>query len=290
MNTFSVNPLRLIVRFILATAAACFAELIVGMILSPLSPIQAKADPAFFRLLVGSSMMIGGAMIFMIENSRFHGLKLLGLTLMAYVGAAQVQQHVEMVLFNFTFNFTTQEIIFIILSQALMALIFVPLVITIAGKWKAPSSAVEDRTGAFSLAPLRSLILRLVILSVLWYMCYMLSGLFVADPVTHEYYMTMNPQLAEMNALLFIVQLFRGLLWVALIVLGIRIMNRPIQESGLLIGLFYGIFHAATLLLPNEFMPLMIRLAHLPEIILSLTLFACICVPVLLYRKKEIPG
>lgn len=306
MNDFTVNPTHGVARFFLATAAAAVSEFVVNAILAPFNPMKGPVDAAFWRLFLGSAILTGNAMVFFIRSSRYHGLKLFGLTLLAYVGVAQILGHVETIAFNFMFHFTKVEIVFMIVSQAMTALAFVPLAMLVAGKWVAPAEPapvepasiepvplgskvvqVDDGTAAFPALDLKTFFVRLVILGVLWYFCYMLAGYFIADPITHGYYAAKNPDLPSINAWLPILQFFRGLAWTLLVILGVRIMNRPLAESGLLVGLVYGVFHSASLLLPNRFMPTEMRLSHLPEIILSLVMFASLTVSVLAYRKKR---
>jgi hypothetical protein len=306
MNVFTVNPAKGVARFLLATAAAAVSEFVVNAILAPFNPLKGPVDAVFWRLFLGSAILVGNAMVFFIRNSRYHGLKLFGLTLLAYVGVAQLLGHVETIAFNFMFHFTTVEIIFMIISQAVTALAFVPLAMLVAGKWAAPEELTvaepaskdsapmeskvvpaEDGTAVFPALEAKTFLFRLVILGVLWYFCYMLAGYFIADPITHDYYAAKNPDLPSINAWLPILQFFRGLAWTGLVILGVRIMNRPLAESGLLVGLIYGVFHSSGLLLPNRFMPTEMRLSHLPEIILSQVMFASLAVSVLAYRKKR---
>ncbi|OHE67064.1 MAG: hypothetical protein A2Z99_14860 [Treponema sp. GWB1_62_6] len=283
----SFNPVRGFARFLLATLAAFASSMVVNAALAPFNPFQGDTGQAFFRLFLGSSMIVGNLLLFLIQDSRLHGSRLFGLTLLAYVGSAQLLGHVEMVAFNFMFGFSAGEIVFLVVSQALTALLFVPLVITVAGKWKAPAVLPEDRTGPFLPATRGSFLIRLAVLAALWYFCYMFAGFLIADPVTHDYYAAKHPDLASINSWLPILQFFRGIAWTLLLILGVRIMNRPLRESGLLVGLAYGVFHSAGLLLPSPFMPAEMRLSHLPEIIVSLALQGTLVVSVMAWRKRE---
>jgi len=284
----SYHPLRGLVRFILATLAAFVASMAVNMFLASVNPFKADAETGqvFFRLFLGSSMFIGNMLLFLIQASRYHGAKLFGWTLLAYIGSAQLLGHVETIAFNFMFDFSPGQIVFLVYSQALTALLFVPLIITVAGKWKAPAVPPEVRTEPFLSMPTRSFLVRLAILAVLWYFCYMLAGFVIADPITHDYYAAKHPDLPRINSWLPILQFFRGIAWTLLFILGIRIMNRPARESGLLVGLAFGIFHAAGLLLPSPFMPAEMRLAHFPEIVVSLVMQGVLVVSVMGYRGK----
>jgi len=287
MNHTAFRPFRGALRFVLATLAAFASSLLVNLLLAPLNPFKDESGPAFMRLFLGSSMLLGGMLLFLVAESRLHGLRLFALTLLAYIGAAQLLAHVETLAFNFMFGFGARELIFIVASQALTALVFVPLVIAVAGKWRAKAELPEDRVGSYLPSTTGSLLLRLALLSVLWYFCYMLAGYLIADPLTHDYYAAKNPDLNSINSWLPLLQFFRGLAWTLLILLGVRIMNRPLRESGFLVGLAYGVFQAAGLLLPSTFMPPEMRLSHLPEIVVSLVLQGCLVVSVMGYRRKD---
>jgi hypothetical protein len=287
MNGFTVHPAREVGRFLLATLAAAASSFIVGAALSPFNPMKGSVDATFWRLFVGSSIIVGNAMVYFIRGSRYSGWKLLGLSLLAYVGAAQLLELPEMIAFNFLFEFSAAQIAYVVVSQLITALLFVPLAITVAGKWRAPAQPVEDRTGPFPVLNWRPILVRVAILGVLWYVCYMVAGWFIADPITHGYYAAKMKDLSSINAWLLIVQFFRGIAWTGLIVLGVRILNRPLRESGLLVGLLYGVFHSAGLLLPSAFMPAEMRLSHLPEIVLSLVMFAGLAVSVLGFGRER---
>ncbi len=301
MNTFTIHPAKEIGRFLLAAAAMAGAEFVVSAALAPINPMEGAVDAVFWRLFIGSAVIIGNAFVYFIRASRYHGLKLFGLSLLAYVGVAQLLGHVETIAFNFLFEFTPAMIAYLVVSQFLTALVFVPLAMLVAGKWKAPASPDPSADGVgtdaagtdaactatFPGLPLKSLIIRIAILGGLWYLCYMFAGYFIADPITHDYYAAKMENLERINAWLPFIQLFRGAAWAGLTILGIRIMNRPLRESGLIVGLIYGVFHAAGLLLPSEFMPAEMRLSHFPEIVLSLVMFCGLTVSTLSYRKRK---
>lgn len=272
MNTFRILGAG-IVRFVLAGAAAATAQILANALLAPLNPFGGAADPAFFRLFLGQSMVVGNGLAFFIKKSRLYGLRLFGMTLLAYVGSAQLLAHVETVAFNFIFDFGPRELLYIVISQLASALLLVPLVMGVAGKWKAsaiPAGGLAE-TGTFEAPAVTAG--RLILPAVLWYFCYMTAGFLIADPLTHSYYAAKHPDLASINAWLPALQFFRGLGWTALVLLGLRIMNRPPEEGGLILGVLYGTFHAAGLLLPSPFMPAEMRLSHLPEIVVSLAMF-----------------
>lgn len=285
MNTVA-HPAWGIVKFLLAALASLTASLVSGMVLQPFNTLAAPAHPEFFRLLFGSSLVLGPALWYLVADSRYHGWKLLGLALVVYIGAAQVMAHFETLAFNFLFAFTPAQLVYVVVSQALTALILVPLVVTVAGKWKAPATPAEDRVGDW-LPRGASFWVRTGGLAIVWYFTYMLAGYFIADPITHDYYAAKMTNLAAINVWIPPLQVFRGVLWTLLFVLAVRLMNRPLGEAGLVAGLLFGVFHAAGLLLPSAFMPNEMRLSHLPEIVLSLVWQGSLTVAVL--RWKRVP-
>jgi len=289
MNTFSTRPVWGVLKFVLAALAAFAASMLTGMVLQPLNPFPASADPEFFRLFFGSTLVLGPALLYLIDRTRLHGLKLLGITLVVYIGSAQLLAHVETLAFNFLFRFGPAELFYLVVSQALTALICAPLIITVSGKWKAPSVPFDDVVGDW-LPQGVSFWVRTAVLAVLWYFSYMIAGFFIADPITHNYYAAKMDDLPSINAWLPVLQLGRGIVWTLLIVGAVRLANRPLSEAGLVVGLLFGVFHAAGLLLPSASMPTEMRLAHLPEIVLSLVWQGTLTVAVLGWKGRPIPS
>jgi hypothetical protein len=68
------------------------------------------------------------------------------------------------------------------------------------------------------------------------------------------------------------------MIWVALALPVIRMMKGRWWEAGLAVALLFSILMAASLLLPNEFMPEAIRMAHFWEVSSSNFLFGWIVV------------
>lgn len=285
MNTFVSHPAWGVLKFFLAALAAMASSMLAGMVLQPFNTLAAPDHPEFFRLFFASSLILGPALLFLVAETRYHGLKLLGLVLAVYIGSAQVLAHFETVAFNFLFQFTAGQLAYLITDQALTALILVPLILTLAGKWKAPAP-VEDRVGDWLPRGPRFWF-RFAVVSLLWYFSYMIAGYFIADPITHGYYAAKMDNLSSINLWLPLLQLVRGALWTLLFLLAVRLMNRPLAEAGLVAGLLFGVFHAAGLLLPSTFMPAEMRLSHLPEIVASLVWQGCLTVAVL--GRKTVP-
>lgn len=286
MKTMEPAPLRAVLDLVLASLAALGSSLAVGVLLAPFNPLHGTPDPAFFRLFVGESVILSGALLFLIRHSPIKGGKLLGYTLVLYVGVAQVLQHIEILAFNFMFSFGPAELGYLVGSEFLTALVLVPLIITIAGKWQ-PGEMPEDRTQGFPTLPAGSFAWRLAVASLVWFVFYFGAGYLIADPITHSYYLAKNPHLDDMMAWLFPVQLGRGLLWTLLFLLGVRVLNRPVTEAGLLLGVLFGVFHAGGLLLPSAFMPNEMRLSHLPEIVVSLVLQGTFVVGLFAWRPAS---
>jgi len=284
MNKSFAHPGWGIIKLLLAALAAFGSSMVSAALLAPFNTLAVSDHPEFLRLFFGSSLLVGPALWYLIDRSHLHGWRLAALTWLIYVGSGQVLAHIETVAFNFLFEFTPGQLAYMVGSQALAATFFVPLVVTIAGKWR---SGDEVRLGPW-LPKGATLWRRVAFLSAFWYVVYMVAGFFIADPITHGYYAAKMDDLASINLWIPPLQVVRGALWTLLFVMAIGVMNRPLPEAGVIAGLLFGVFHAAGLLLPSTFMPAEMRLSHLPEIVLSLVWQGGLTAALLGWRRPEV--
>ena len=80
--------------------------------------------------------------------------------------------------------------------------------------------------------------------------------------------------------LLILLQIGRGLLWLAIAVPVIKMMNGNRWEAGLAVALLFAMT-SAQLLIPNPLMPAEVRMAHLVETVTSNFLFGWLVVLIL---------
>lgn len=153
------------------------------------------------------------------------------------------------------------------------AAVFSPVAVLVLGKWKtgtsaSPTSAHREPTSVGEWA-WKTAVGGLVFLSL-----YYLFGYFVAwkNPVVRDYYGGTDPGsfLSQMSSVaastpwMLPFQYFRGLLWVALAVLVIRMMKGSWWQVALAVSLLFTV-PAFYLLFPNPMMPEAVRMAHLVE-------------------------
>ena len=71
-------------------------------------------------------------------------------------------------------------------------------------------------------------------------------------------------------------QILGALLWVAIALPVIRMMKGRRQETALALGLLFAVVMNSQLLLPNPYMPEVVRMAHLAETASSNFIFGCL--------------
>jgi hypothetical protein len=116
---------------------------------------------------------------------------------------------------------------------------------------------------------------KLAVIAVGYVVLYFTFGYFVAwrNPAVREYYSGVDEGtfVAHMRSViretpwLIPFQGLRALLWVALALPVIRMLDGRRLETALAIGLLFSVVMNAQLLLPNPYMPEAVRMAHLVE-------------------------
>jgi len=76
-------------------------------------------------------------------------------------------------------------------------------------------------------------------------------------------------------------QMVRGMIWAALAIPVIRMMRGRLWETGLAVALLFSVLMGSLLLVPNEYMPNQVRMAHIVEVSSSNFLFGWIVVWIL---------
>jgi hypothetical protein len=80
-------------------------------------------------------------------------------------------------------------------------------------------------------------------------------------------------------------QMVRGLVWAALALPVIKMMEGELWEIKLAVALLFSVLMGSLLLMPNPYMPDAIRLAHLVEVSSSNFVFGWIVATVLCWRR-----
>jgi hypothetical protein len=153
------------------------------------------------------------------------------------------------------------------------AAVFSPVAVLVLGKWKAgtAASATSDHHEPTSA---REWAWKTVVGSLVFLSLYYLFGYFVAwkNPLVRDYYGGTDPgsfftqmiSIVESTPLMLPFQFLRGLLWVALAVVVIRMMKGSWWQVALAVSLLFTV-PSIYLFLPNPMMPEAVRMAHLVE-------------------------
>ena len=151
------------------------------------------------------------------------------------------------------------------------AAVFAPIAVLVLGKWKSLSSTGESSA---AWRPSRVWLWRAIGAGVVYLALYYLFGYYVAwqNPALREWYGGNDPGsfFAQMGGIvqdtpwMLPLQWVRGLLWVGLAVLVMRMMKGRWWEAALAVALLFTV-PAFYLLFPNPLMPDTVRLTHLVE-------------------------
>jgi hypothetical protein len=121
---------------------------------------------------------------------------------------------------------------------------------------------------------------------LLFLVLYFLCGGFIAwiNPAVRAYYEGGTGINLPAQALL---QIPRGLGWYAMALLMAKMLRGHKLENAVCTGLFFGVLHGNSLLIPNEYMPFAVRMTHMVEIFVSLFLFGFLAGLLIKIKKTE---
>ena len=176
-----------------------------------------------------------------------------------------------------------------------LAVLFPVIAVWILGKAK-KGEEVDETPNTRLVMPTGQLVLKVAFLSVIVYpVLFWTFGYYVAfsNPELVAYYGYTHPGsfLAQMSNVwtddpwVFLFEVFRGLLWVAMAALVIRTTKGRVWETGLILGLLFALVQNDMHLIPGV-MPPSVRLSHFIETATSNFIFALITTW-LLYREHS---
>lgn len=211
---------------------------------------------------------------YLIARARWYGWKLIGVVIVVLFGVQTFMSQIETIFFGSAFNIPAAEMRSIVLSGFLTALFFSILAVLILGKMRKPKEP-ETSAPLLSLSP-REWIIRLIVLPLAYIAIYFLFGYFIAwqSPDVRQLYSgstAIDPFFTHLvNTIqsspgLFFFQFVRGLIWIGLALLILRMMKGNRWEKAVVVGLLFGLLLTTQLLFPNPYMPAPVRLAHFIE-------------------------
>lgn len=249
---------RTLIRITLATASLIVAQ---GL-LAVLAPPSALKAPVNLPLAVISTALTTATLFLIVLQARDTGTRL-ALLLFGVWGGIQANYLVETVVFDIGVPRPDQPWLF---AQALAVAAAAALIVTVA----------SGRRGAMATTQAASAMpwLRLVGCGLLYLALYFAAGVVIAFPITEPFYRQFT---LPSPAVIFPVQILRGIGFALVVLLIVRrTASDPLAQAltaGLVLSVLGGL---APLLNPNAYLPDLVRLAHLAEIVPSNFVFGAL--------------
>ncbi|MFL7813882.1 MAG: hypothetical protein AB8I40_09435, partial [Anaerolineales bacterium] len=230
---------------------------------------------------------------YFILRSRLRGLRLMVTVSLVLYGVKTFLSIIEAWWFMTDVN--AGEMPGLFLMTVPMAVLFPVIAVWMLGKAK-KGEEVDETPNTRLVMPTGQLVWKVAFLSVIVYPAlFWTFGYYVAfsNPELVAYYGSTHPGsfLAQMgnvwadDPFVFLFEIFRGLLWVALAVPVIRTTKGRVWETGLILGLLFALVQNDVHLIPGV-MPPSVRLSHFIETATSNFIFALLTTW-LLHRKHS---
>ncbi|ACS90265.1 hypothetical protein TSIB_1211 [Thermococcus sibiricus MM 739] len=220
---------------------------------------------------------------YMIVNSKWGGWKLVLATFAVFYGITTFLTQIETVVFLTYFEeiIPTEMIPKLFVEGFIVAAVFSPIAVALHNKMEeTPQGPAKE----FSL-PLKTWIWKLLLIGIAYMVIYTVFGALVFKPLAgkafDEYYANL-----QMPAWILPFQILRGIVW-GLLAIPIVKMIDEWKKARLAVALLYSVLMAGLLLLPNPYMPDVIRRAHFVEVLLSNFLFGWFVVTILHWRYER---
>ena len=264
----------------LKIVAACFVFgvcLGIGGVLAGVAKVapneaQAQANPAgFFLPFAAFCLSVGGVVSYLVLRSSWHGLRLVGVLFAATYGISTIATQVES-LFFLSAKLPPGMIGALFVQGAIAMALFATLAVLILGKWRRATTPV----GNADAPPLTAVAItwRIALLVVAFILLYMLFGYYIAwrNPALRAYYGGTDvasfgeamKSTWQKEPRLFLLQVFRVLLYVACVYPLLRMLRVARWEKALAMAAFLASW-TTVLLLPNPLMPATVARSHLWE-------------------------
>jgi hypothetical protein len=213
----------------------------------------------------------GIVLSYLILRSSWHGWPLVGAIFVGMYGISTVASQVE-TLFFLSNKLPDGMIRAIFLQGAITAALFAPLAVLLLGKRRAASSVLTIDSPGRLHAP--SIVTRLIVIVVAFVFLYMFFGYYVAwqNPAVRQYYG--GPEQSSFyaaikanwmnNRSIYLLQVFRALLYAACIYPLIRMLRVARWETAVAMAVFLSVW-TTMLLLPNPLMPPSVAYTHFRE-------------------------
>jgi len=239
--------------------------------LAPKEPPGQVAPTDLLLPITVFCMSVGSVVSYLVLRSSWYGLKLAGALFAALYGISTIATQVESLFFLST-KMPPGLIAALFVQGAIAMALFVPLAVLILGKWRPAPTAIE----ANEAPPLKAaaMVWRIPVLVVVFVFLYLFLGYFVAwrNPALRAYYggteyggfFESLKSNWEGQPHLYLLQVFRALLYLACVYPLLRMLRVVRWKSVLAIAAFLASWTTA-LLLPNPLMPANVARSHFVE-------------------------
>ena len=281
MKAAAVFALRVLALTLVLIIVFTIAINVSGMAQAPSPSAQAASTPAaqaqpaasLLGPLLAYTFLVSLVTAWIIQKSRWHGLKLIAALVFTFYGLMTFISQIESIAY-LRAKMPPGLIKNLFVMGAIVAVLFVPLAVLIMGKIRGPEQPHAERV-----LTLKSQAARFGILAALYVVLYYLFGYYVAwqNPDVRLYYSGTTELKSLYQGMRSTVtgtpwmlpfQFGRGLLWVLFAYPVVRMLNtmlntRRIETAGTIAALF-GVWSFA-LLMPNPLMPTSVAHSHFWE-------------------------
>lgn len=273
MNTKKIIIIILKVIALSLILSICFtiASFVSGLAAEPTQAAEPTPDVGREgMLLILVSLLQTSIFTYIILRSRWYGWKLVIAIFLVYFGSIAVSQ-IESI-FYLSQHLPSTLVPKIILMGAIIAGLFSPLSVLILGKMK-QSLEIQDLNPRLIMPP-REMVWKLIVIVFTYLILYYTFGYFIAwkNPAVQAYYggSDAGSFFAQMALILstgpwtIALQAFRVILWIAFTLPVIRMLMGRTFEVAIAIALLFTVW-SSMLLLPNPYMPAVVRMIHILE-------------------------
>ena len=281
MKAAAVFALRVLALTLVLIIVFMIASNVAGMAQMPLPSAQAASTPtaqaqpaaSLLRPLLAYTFLVSLVIAWIIQRSRWRGLKLIEALVFTFYGLTTFIIQIESIVY-LRAKMPPGLIKSLFVMGAVVAVLFVPLAVLIMEKISGPEQPHAERA-----LTLKSQAARFGILAIVYVVLYYLFGYYVAwqNPELRLYYAGTTELKSFYQMMRSTVtgtpwmvpfQFGRGLLWALFAYPVVRMLNtRRIEIEGIIAALF-GVGSFA-LLIPNPLMPASVAHSHLWETLLS---------------------
>jgi hypothetical protein len=282
MKAVAVFALRVLVLTLVLIVIFAVATTVAGMAPppAPLAPeasnpaAQAQQAASLLKPLLVYTFLVSLVTAWIIQRSRWRGLKLMAALIFSFYGLMTVLSQIETIAY-LRAKMPPGLIKNLFVMGAVVAVLFAPLSVLIMGKMRGPEQPPSERV-----LSLKSKVARFGILAVVYVVLYYLFGYYVAwqNPELRLYYSGTTElksfyQMMQSNVTerpwMLPFQFGRGLLWAifaypVIRMLNTRTLNPGRIETATILAALFGVWSFA-LLLPNPVMPHAVAHSHFWE-------------------------